>query len=268
MTTSSPTLVMITVVRNGAGTIARCLDSAAPVDGNARQVVVDGGSTDGTAEQVRARADRLLWWCSEPDRGIADAFNKGLRHADGDIIGIINADDWYEPGVFAAVRRAFVESDADVIHGRVRYWDGDRPVRIADGDHRALRRAGSVNHPSVFVRRSVYERHGLFDTSYRYAMDYEIMLRWLVAGVRFRYLPMVIANMSLGGISDARRLLALREVRRAQRLHLGRPVADAQHLWLVGRYRLRQACERIGLAHLVAWQRRLNRGMRSMGSSA
>jgi len=258
----------ITAVRNNASAIQRAMNSVFQQDGVSEYLVVDGASSDGTIGVIKQNANRLAWWCSEKDQGISDAFNKGLRKAQGDIVGIINADDWYEPGTFAVVRRVFAETDAEVIHGRVRYWQGSQPVRVADGDHRALRRAGSVNHPSVFVRRSVYERFGIFDTTYRYAMDYEILLRWLIAGVRFRYLPMVMANMSLGGISDAHRFLALREVRKAQRLHLGRPVADAQHLWLVGRYRLRQACEQFGLDHLVAWQRRRNRGMRSIEPSA
>jgi GT2 family glycosyltransferase len=259
-------LAVVTVVRNGMPGIARCLES---IDlPGVRQVVVDGGSTDGTVTAIRSRSARLAWWCSEPDRGISDAFNKGIKHADASVIGILNADDWYEPHALAAVRRAFSESDAEVVHGRVRYWQDGVPLRTADGNHRALRHSGSVNHPSVFVRQEVYQRLGGFDLSYRYAMDYELMLRWLVAGVRFRYLPMILANMSLGGISDTQRLQALREVRRAQRLHLGRTVADAQHILLVGRYRLRQACERLGFKSLVALQRQFNRGMRSIKASS
>ena len=257
-------LSVVTAVRNGHRTLERCLDSAAGQ--LVRHLVVDGGSTDGTVDIIRSRLDCLAWWCSEPDRGISDAFNKGISHADAPVIGILNADDWYEPHALAAVRRAFAESDAEVVHGRVRYWRDGVPIRIADGDHRALRRSGSVNHPSVFVRREVYQRLGSFDPTYRYAMDYELMLRWLVAGVRFRYLPMVLANMSLGGVSDRCRPEALREVRRAQRLHLDRATADAQYLWLLGRFRARQACDRLGLQRLVSWQRARNRGMRSVAA--
>lgn len=255
---------VITAVRNRAESLARCLDSAQEL--GVRQVVVDGGSSDGSLDIIAARAPRLHWWCSEPDHGIADAFNKGLLHADGDIVGILNADDWYEPNTFHCIRRAFSDPETDVVHGHIRYWVGPRPVRIARGDHRSLIHSGSINHPTVFVRRHVYDRFGPFDTSYRYAMDYELMLRWLVSGVRFRYLPMVLANMSLGGVSDTRRHDALREVRRAQRLHLGRPVADAQYLWLMARYRMRQTLDTLGLQRLVAWQRNHSRGMRSVGA--
>ena len=255
---------IITVTRNARCSLLRSMGSVRIQTGTVAHVIIDGASTDGTAEMLRTEAPRLAWWCSEPDDGIADAFNKGLRHVAGDIIGILNADDWYESHALAAIRRVFAETDAEVVHGRVRYWQDGVPIRIADGDHRALRRAGSVNHPSVFVRREVYQRLGSFDPSYRYAMDYEIMLRWLVAGVRFRYLPMVLANMSLGGVSDRCRPEALREVRRAQRLHLGRTTADAQYLWLLGRFRARQACDRLGLQRLVSWQRARNRGMRSV----
>jgi GT2 family glycosyltransferase len=232
--------------------------------GHIEHVVVDAASTDGTAQLIGLHSSSLGWHCSEPDRGISDAFNKGIRHATGDIIGILNADDWYEAHSFSTIRQIFEKTDAEVVHGQVRYWQDGTPLRIADGDHRALRRSGSVNHPSVFVRREVYQRLGAFDLSYRYAMDYELMLRWLVAGVRFRYLPMVLANMSLGGVSDRCRPEALREVRRAQRLHLDRATADAQYLWLLGRVRARQACDRLGLQRLISWQRSRNRGMRSV----
>jgi glycosyltransferase involved in cell wall biosynthesis len=242
-------LTIITAVRNGASSLGRCLDSIAP--GEAEQIVIDGGSTDGTCDVIRERAHRLAWWRSEPDDGIADAFNKGLRRAGSGIIGILNADDWYEPGVLRAVRAAFERSDADVVHGRVRYWREGRPAWVADGSHRGLRRSGSVNHPSVFVRAEVYRRFGLFDTSYRLAMDYEIMLRWLVRGVRFAYLPTVLANMSLGGISDRRRLDALHEVRRAQRTHLGGPGPEYAYHWLRMRARVRGLLERIRLRRIV-----------------
>jgi hypothetical protein len=95
-------------------------------------------------------------------------------------------------------------------------------------------------------------------------MDYELMLRWLVRGKRFRHIPLVLANMRLGGISDARRIMALREVRRAQRTYLDKTQADVQHLWLVGRYRIRQVVETFGLDSVIAWQRSANRGMRSV----
>jgi glycosyltransferase involved in cell wall biosynthesis len=161
-------LSVITVVRNAAGTIGRCLESVASQQQRVEHIVIDGGSTDGTADIVRAFSPNLAWWCSEPDRGISDAFNKGLRRATGDIIGILNADDWYEPESLAVIRAAFEQNpETEIIHGRVRYWNGDVPVRVADGNHRALRKSGSVNHPSVFVRHSVYRQLGLFDCSYR-----------------------------------------------------------------------------------------------------
>lgn len=245
-------IAVITACRNAHGTIGRSLASVVqqglPVD----HIVVDGGSTDGTCDAIRGQAHRLAWWCSEPDGGIADAFNKGLRRATGDIIGILNADDWYEPGALHAVRTAFARTGADVVHGRVRYWRDGRPAWVADGSHRGLRRSGSVNHPSVFVRSAVYRRLGLFDTSYRLAMDYEIMLRWLVRGVRFAYLPIVLANMSLGGVSDRRRLDALREVRRAQRTHLGGPGPEYAYHWLALRARVRAAMEATGLRRVAA----------------
>jgi glycosyltransferase involved in cell wall biosynthesis len=266
MTGNNQHVSVITACRNARSLIGKALDSVHDQSGPAEHLVVDAASTDGTVDLLKERTRYLSWWCSEPDGGISDAFNKGIRHAKGEIVGILNADDWYEPGALATIRGAFSNTNVDVVHGQVRYWEDGRPLRVADGSHAGLLKSGSVNHPSVFVRRSLYGKFGLFDTSYRYAMDYELMLRWLVRGVRYTYVPKVLANMSLGGISDRRRIEALREVRRAQRQHLGRPLADAQHLLLVGRYRIRQAMEHLGFNRLIALQRRHNRGMRSVSA--
>lgn len=245
-------LSIITVVRNGAGSLARAMDSVINQGRQVEYLVIDGGSTDGSVEVIRQRQAHLAYWCSEPDHGIADAFNKGLRRATGDVIGILNADDWYEPGVLQKIVHAFSQSTVDVIHGRVCYWRNGVPVWVADGSHQGLRRSGSVNHPSVFVHRSIYRRWGLFDLGYRYAMDYELMLRWLVHGVRFAYLPVTLANMSLGGISDVQRMRALREVRSAQRRHIGGPGPEYQFHWLCVRTKARQLLESCGAARWVA----------------
>jgi glycosyltransferase involved in cell wall biosynthesis len=180
-------------------------------------IIIDGGSNDGTLDIIRsfAAADSRIRWISEPDEGISDAFNKGIRMARGDIIGILNSDDTYTAGALAAVAAAFdVDTACDVVHGDILRFQGDTPLfrlKPAPVDERVWHDM-PVNHPATFVRRQAYENIGLFDTHLKVAMDYDLVLRLYRAGCRFCYVERVLANMRYGGASDERFLAARREV--------------------------------------------------------
>lgn len=219
---------IITAVLNSVGTIERCLNSV----WHQRQyvlehIVVDGGSNDGTVDILKRHADRrpgFLHLTSEPDRGIADAFNKGIQAARGEWIGILNADDWYEDGALAKLA-ALMDRDV-ILHGRMRLHDPSTGAHRESGTlnydparHFRPLESMPAQHPTCFVRRSVYQRVGLFNTEFRVAMDYEFLLRAHLAGVKFHYLPEVITNFTLGGASAQDRVSARREVVLAQMLH-------------------------------------------------
>lgn len=227
----APLVTVITVCRNAEATIGRTLQSVAeqtyaPVE----YIVVDGVSTDATLERIAA-CPAVTRWISEADNGIADAFNKGIAMARGEWVGILNADDWYEPHTVSTIVHA--AGDADVVHGAVRYWDGDARKEVYYPNQSALRREMTINHPSVFVRRSVYEAVGGFDVTYKYAMDYELMLRILAAGYRFRSVEnAVLANMRFGGASDVNWTAALGEVLRAKGRHFPAPLKNRAYFCL------------------------------------
>ena len=245
-----PLVSVITVCRNAEGTIGRTLRSLeAQAYPNLEYIVVDGASTDDTLEAVR-QSPAVTRWISEPDKGIADAFNKGVSLARGEWIGILNADDWYERDAIATAMAA--PDQADLIHGAVRYWDGDAPREVYHPRQDRLHLEMTINHPSVFVRRSLYERLGGFDPAYRYAMDYELILRFLAAGARFVQLEAVLANMSYGGASDAHWRGAALECARAKSAHLGSPLtAGAYCGWQIARGGARRALEKLGLRGLI-----------------
>ena len=245
-----PLVTIITVCRNAQGTIGRTLRSLeAQTYPNIEYIVVDGASTDGTLEAVR-QSPAVARWISEPDKGIADAFNKGIALARGEWIGILNADDWYEPDAVAAAMAA--PDGADLIHGAVRYWDGGDPREVYHPRQDRLHLEMTINHPSAFVRRSLYERLGGFDPGYRYAMDYELILRFLADGARLVQLEAVLANMSYGGASDAHWRGAALECARAKAAHLGRPLAvGAYCCWQIARGGARRALEKLGLRGLI-----------------
>ena len=199
---------IITVCYNAANTIADCLASVNAQTVPVEHIIIDGASTDNTVDLIRKISPhaRIV---SEPDSGIYDAMNKGLRLATGNIIGILNADDFYAGHhVIEKVLSMFQESGADALFADlvyvrpdnldqvVRYYSGAKftPDKFAWG--------WMPPHPTFFVRRELYERYGLFRTDYQIAADYELTARFLARHqARYVYLPEVIVRMRTGGVS-------------------------------------------------------------------
>lgn len=220
-----PQISIITIVRNGVRTLPRAMESVLSQDSaGIEYVVVDGGSTDGTLEILRATEDRIGIWTSEHDNGISDAFNKGIALSRGEIIGLLNSDDWYEPGAIRVVLEKMRETGADIVCGSLQYWEGQKRTYLASSEPRKLSRGMTVGHPTVFVRRDCYRRRGLFRTDFKLAMDYEWLLRARAAGARFEVIDRCLANMQGGGIGDRRWRDSQREVARARAMHV--PGAD------------------------------------------
>ena len=195
---------------------------------------MDGASQDDTAKVIERNRDRLSMVISEPDQGIYDAMNKGLALARGEVVGFLNADDFYpEPDVLEAVVSTFDDPAVDACYGDLRYvYSGDpsRTVRYWKSGTYARARfyhGWMPPHPAFFVRRRILKAHGGFNTALGSAADYELMLRLLVKhGIPTTYIPRVIVHMRTGGISNAsigNRLRANRMDRLAWRVNGLRP---------------------------------------------
>jgi len=262
---SRPLVTIVTVVRNRARTLARAIDSVVAQEYPALEyIVVDGSSTDGTVDVIRRYEHHIDVWISEPDRGISDAFNKGVALARGQIIGLLNSDDWYEAGAVAAAVRALEASGCDIVHGQLQYWERQRKTYLVSGDAALLDRGMTVGHPTVFVRRRCYERFGLFRTDFTQAMDYEWLLRAKVGGARFCFVAQCIANMHSGGLGDRRWRHSQREVARARAIHLpsARGVIPYYSYFYtaVAKGTIRRTLDRLNLGAARRWyHRRLSR---------
>jgi glycosyltransferase len=225
---------VVTVVRNGAATILDCLVSVAAQSHPAEQIVIDGASTDGTAELVRGFRPPVARLVSEPDGGIYEAMNKGIALAAGEVIGTLNADDLYaDARVLGEVAAAFDDPAVDLTYGDLEYVDRADPSRVVRRWHagvlgpQSFLRGWMPPHPTVFVRRRVYERFGVFAPALGTAADYELLLRLLLRHrVRAAYLPRVLVRMRRGGASNyslGARLRAHRMDRRAWEVNGLRP---------------------------------------------
>lgn len=201
---------VVTAVLNRAGTLAEALTSVQAQQGvRIQHVVIDGASTDGSLQLLRAQGDRVSVLVSEPDEGIYDALNKGLARATGDIIGFLHSDDVYaHDRVLARVVAAFDDPAVEAAYGDLDYVTQDatrvlRRWRAGHYSHGRLARGWMPPHPAFFARRSVYERLGTFDTSFRIAADYDWLLRVLGSGdVQPAYIPEVLVKMRWGGASN------------------------------------------------------------------
>lgn len=202
---------VITATRDRADTVAGALASVAgqtwPL---VEHIVIDGASTDGTLQVLEAQRGRLAVLVSEPDRGIYDALNKGLALATGDVVGLMHSDDFYaDERVLERVALAFADPAVDGVYGDLDYVAKVDPSRIIrrwrSGSYvrEKLARGWMPPHPTLYLRRSVIEQWGGFDTSFRIAADYDAMLRYLARGnIRLAYIPEVLVKMRVGGESN------------------------------------------------------------------
>lgn len=206
--TSNISLSIITVTYNSELYIREVLNSVlAQGYHNYEYTIIDGGSEDTTIQIIEEMLPQFfgrLKYISEPDNGIYDAMNKGIRMASGDYIGIINSDDRYTDDCFTSVIRTIEESSSkpDVVFSDLKRIDQNgSPCGIFVGDLKGLKRGMTVNHPTCFVRREAYEKYGIFDLKYRIVADYDLMLRIYHSGGTFVKCNTILAEYRDGGTS-------------------------------------------------------------------
>lgn len=201
----SPKVSIVTTTYNDRENLEKIIRQVRSQDyENLEYIIVDGGSADGTLEVIReAQKDfgQRLKWISQPDKGIYDALNKGLKMSSGEILGCC-FDEFAGPDVVAKMVDIMEREGTDGVHGDLDYVDGDRVVRRWRQGQGKLVFGWMPGHPTLYLRRSVYENFGYYRTDYRISADYEFMIRILKDGkVRLSYLPEVLIRMSHGGTS-------------------------------------------------------------------
>lgn len=211
---------VITVCKNSEATICQTIESVLhQTYQNIEYIIVDGGSTDKTLDIIQgfiAAFQGKMQYTSEVDNGIYDAMNKGISHATGEVVGIINSDDWYEKDALEKVAECFEDTDVKAAYGEIWLIDqnGEREYHTW--------KSTFPPHPSTFIRREIYQKYGLFDLKYRIASDRELLLRLMEDGVQFRRIDAVLTNFRRIGISNTRILECAEETHEIDLKYFGK----------------------------------------------
>lgn len=198
----TPRVSIITVVYNAVATIEDTIQSVInQTYSNIEYIIVDGGSTDGTLNVVNKYLEHIARFISEPDKGIADGFNKGIALATGDWIGMINADDWYAPHAVAVMMNNGSAKD-DVRCGNIMLIGKNGFEREKKSKVSWLNFVMYIMHPTCFIRKEVYRQTGKYDVSLKIAMDFDMFLRIKYSGFKIAHIDETVAYMRMDGVSN------------------------------------------------------------------
>jgi len=202
---------IISVSYNSIGTISDTIKSVlAQTYPKIEYIIIDGSSTDGTIELIRSFGKSISKFVSEPDNGIYDAINKGIRLATGDIVGILNSDDFFfDNYVIEKVLRSFREHEIDAVFGDAQFVDPKKTSKIVRYYSSKLFNVSKFKygfmpaHPSFYVKKELFEKLGYYKTDYKIAADFELLIRFLYNNqIKYKYIEMPFVSMRTGGISN------------------------------------------------------------------
>lgn len=201
---------IITVCYNSEFTIRDTIESVLSQDySDIEYIIIDGASTDNTLDIINEYRDQIAKVISEPDKGIYDAMNKGIKIASGDVVGIINSDDFFTSNQSISKLVAGFSDDVDAVYADLIYikqQDKNQFSRLYSSASFArwkIRFGFMIPHPTFYARKMLFERHGYYKLDYRVAADFELMARFFKAGITTRRVDAVVVSMREGGISSA-----------------------------------------------------------------
>lgn len=206
-----PIVSVVTVVFNNHNTIADTIDSILNQSyQKIEYIIIDGGSTDGTIDIINSYGNRISKFISEPDDGMYDALNKGIQLASGEIIGLLNSDDFFcDNFVIEKIVKSFSENEIESVFGDVQYVDPDNINKVVRYYSSKFFRISKFRlgfmpaHPSFYAKRDLFSKYGLYKKNYKIAADFELVMRFLLINrVSFKYIEMPFVSMRTGGISN------------------------------------------------------------------
>lgn len=202
----NPKISIITITYNSEKTLEETVQSVISQDyPNLEYLIIDGGSKDRTLDIVEKYRDKISFVISEPDRGISDAFNKGIRYATGEIIGIINSDDLLLPGALKTIAENY-DPKVGVYRGNTIIWNDKTNFKVVAKPTMIFSlysfKRRIICHQSTFVTKEAYEKVGTFKESFKYMMDADLLVRLYNNGIFFKYVPSDLAMFRMGGVTN------------------------------------------------------------------
>ena len=206
-------LTLITATFNSESNITTCLDSIVNQDyDNLEHLIIDGKSSDNTLGIVKSYQEKYpcIKYISEKDQGIYDALNKGIKLAKGDVIGFIHSDDFlFADNIISNIISLMTTKKLDGVYGDLQYVDKHDTTKVlrnwksSEFNRTSLKKGWMPPHPTLFLKKEVYDKHGLFDLTYKISADYDYILRiFSDSQLKFGYMPKVITRMKIGGTSN------------------------------------------------------------------
>lgn len=202
---STPLISIVTIVLNGDEYLEQTIQSVIHQKGSdVEYVVVDGGSTDDSMKIINQYSDHIDYWISEPDKGLYDALNRGIKLCRGEFIGAIHSNDFYASNTMTDLKKAIQQHpDTSFFYGNLWYLDTNtswlRGREITSTFQMVM--FGDFFHPTNFISRQSYAENGTYDLSYHIAADYDLGIRFWKTGLHFQYIPKALAYFRLGGLS-------------------------------------------------------------------
>ena len=203
---------IITVSFNSVITIRDTIESILSQDyKNIEYIIIDACSKDGTLDIIEEYKERISFFISESDNGIYDGMNKGIAAATGDIVGILNSDDFYPNSfVISNVARTFEKQACDAVYGDlvyVKFFNIDKIIRYWQSGQYTVKKVKNgwmLPHPTFFVKKHLYDKYGYYNTDLKTAADYQMILKLLYKyNIKVIYIPMILVNMRMGGASNS-----------------------------------------------------------------
>lgn len=210
---------IITINYNDAAGLKETMASVLSQSGvDFEYIIIDGGSTDGSVDVIKSflkndeYAKKISYWVSEPDKGIYNAMNKGLKHATGDFVAMMNSGDSYLPGILKEVANIAKNNKDSVLYGVVKYFENGKFVGVGGKSAEELPK-GMIPHQTCFVPLKYHKQYGDYDESFKIIADYDMFLRLYKNKVPFFFTDMIIANYDCGGISSTSKKIYIEDLR-------------------------------------------------------
>jgi glycosyltransferase involved in cell wall biosynthesis len=221
-TPEMPLISVVTVVYNGDRYLEQTIQSVSDQTyENIEYIIVDGGSSDGTLDIIRKYEERLDYWVSEPDKGIYDAMNKGIDLSRGELIGLLNADDYYElNAIEAVVDRYRSDPTPQILYGNTFFLQEELNLRYKSYCHTKYWLGMGISHQAMFVHQDIYRSLGPYDTGLRIAADYDFFVKSIRNGVRYTPIDAFLVNYRNSGVSARNQIVSMREGRKVLRRYV------------------------------------------------